>query len=382
MRVPETEDDISAAKQAYCLIDEGKLVFKNSLPRKPFDIKFDWFRDRKLFQKIMIPVIALFIVGGLVTVERMNYMKNEILYAAGQNSASGMITMSMNSREFYMEEIVPKVRAAGMQLSHEYATHPTHLALVANVMLALGEMSKRSDGGKKVGEVKLFSAHPFKFRGPANLDAFEKAALEALAANPEVPYIQLEQQNGKSYFRMAVPDFMTTQACLNCHNHDPNSTKQDWETGDVRGAISARIPMEDLEVAISQPVKQLQITLIMTLWILAVTYWLIGLLRIRLHKLREAVDSVEQTGDLTQRVQDKSNDAIGMTINKFNSLQNYVLNVTSQVGAGARAMSEGDFTQTVSGAKGRFLALQNAMNAAASSFRWHDGRTHKGDEWC
>ncbi|UQB42586.1 DUF3365 domain-containing protein [Thiomicrospira microaerophila] len=368
VRVPATEEDIAAAQQAYRLIDEGKLVFKNSLARKPWDIKFDWFRDRKLFQKIMFPIIALFIVGGVVTAERMNHMKNESLYAAGQNSASDMITMAMNSRAFYMEEIVPKVRAAGMQLSHEYATHPTHLPLAANVMLALGEMSKQSGDGNEVGEVKLFSAHPFKFRGPANLDAFEKAALEALTQNPDVPYIELEQYQGKPYFRMAVPDFMTAQACLNCHNHDPNSTKQDWKIGDVRGAISARIPMQDLEKAIAKPVLQLEITLmIIALIILAVTYWLISLLRIRLRKLREAVDYVEQTGDLTQRVQDKSNDAIGMTINKFNSLQNYVLNAITQVGAGARAISEGDFSQSATGAKGSFVPLQDAINSAASS---------------
>lgn len=268
--------------------------------------------------------------------------------------------MAMNSREFYMTEIVPKVHAAGMVLSHEYASHPTHLPLAANLMMALGEMSK--------GKVKLFSAHPFKFRGPANLDSFEVAALDALTENPDVPYIQLEQQDGKSYFRMAVPDFMTAQACLNCHNHDPNSPRQDWKLGDVRGAISARIPMQDLEVAIAKPLAQLQITLaVIALLILGVTYWLISLLRIRLGKLREAVDYVEQTGDLTKRMTDKSNDAIGVTINKFNSLQNYVLNSIAQVGAGARAISEGDFSQTSTGAKGSFVSLESSINAAAFS---------------
>jgi len=368
VRVPASDDDIDAAQQAYKLIDDGKLMFKNSMPRKPFDTKFDWIRNRKLFQKVMFPIFALFVVGGIVTAERMHHMKSESLVAAGQNSASDMITMAMNSREFYMTEIVPKVKKAGMQLSHEYATHPTHLPLAANVMLALGEMSKKSGDGREVGEVKLFSAHPFKFRGPANLDAFEVAAIDALTQNPSQPYIQLEQHEGKSYFRMAVPDFMTSQACLNCHNHDPNSTKQDWKIGDVRGAISARIPMADLENAIAKPALQLQLTLvIVALLILAVTYGLIMMLVGRLRKLREAVDYVEHTGDLTQRLHDKSTDAIGMTINKFNSLQNYVLSSVTQVGAGARAISEGDFSQTMIGAKGSFIPLQDAINGAALS---------------
>jgi methyl-accepting chemotaxis protein len=368
VRVPASDAEISAAQQAYRLIDEGKIILKNSMPRKPFDTKFDWIRNRKLFQKIMFPIIALFVVGGIVTAERLAQMKNESLMAAGQNSASDMITMAMNSREFYMTEIVPKVRKAGMQLSHEYATHPTHLPLAANVMLALGEMSKGAEGAKEVGEVKLFSAHPFKFRGPANLDSFELAALDALTKNPDVPYVQLEQQDGKSYFRMAVPDFMSAQACLNCHNHDPNSTKKDWKLGDVRGAVSARIPMEDLEAAMAKPVMQLQVTLlVIALSILGVTYWLIALLRIRLRKLRDAVEYVEQTGDLTKRMTDKSGDAIGITINKFNSLQNYVLNSLTQVGAGARSISLGDFSNEMRGAKGTFLQLQDSINGAASS---------------
>ncbi|WP_052501343.1 methyl-accepting chemotaxis protein [Thiomicrospira microaerophila] len=368
VRVPASDAEISAAQQAYKLIDEGKLVLKNSMPRKPADTKFDWYRDQPLFRKIMAPIVGLFLIGGAITAERLVHMKNESLYAAGHNSASDMITMAMNSRQFYMDEIVPKVRAAGMVLSHEYATHPTHLPLAANVMLALGEMSKSADGESEVGEVKLFSAHPFKFRGPANLDSFEVAALDALAQNPDVPYVQIEQHEGKSYFRMAVPDFMNAQTCLNCHNHDPNSTKQDWKIGDVRGAVSARIPMSDLEQAIAKPVMQLQVTLaIIALLILGVTYFLITLLRVRLRKLRAAVDYVEQTGDLTKRMTDKSNDAIGVTINKFNSLQNYVLNALTQVGAGARAISEGDFSQTATGAKGSFVPLQNAINNAASS---------------
>lgn len=368
VRIPASEAEISAAQHAYKMIERKQRIFKHGMLRKPFDLKLDWIRNRKLFQKIMFPIVALFIVGGLVTSDRMQHMKTESLLAAGQNSASDMITMAKNSREFYMTEIVPKAKKAGMQLSHEYATHPTHLPLAANVMLALGEMSKQSQTDKEVGEVKLFSAYPFKFRGPANLDAFETAALQALEKNPNQPYIELEQHDGKSYFRMAVPDFMTSQACLNCHNYDPNSTKTDWKVGDVRGAISAKIPLEDLETAIAKPVMQLEITLaVVALMILAVSYLLMKMLVGRLRKLRQAVDYVEQTGDLTQRLHDKSSDAIGMTINKFNSLQNYVLASVTQVGAGARAMREGDFSQTMKGAKGSFVPLQDSINGAASS---------------
>lgn len=368
VRVPANDEDIEAAKQLYKQINEEKLVLKNSLPRKPFDMRFDWFRNLKVTQKILLPIFALFLIAGVITADRLNTLKTESIYAAGENASSDMITMAKNSRQFYMDEIVPKVVAAGMKLSHEYATHPTHLPLAANVMLALGEMSKKSGDGKEVGEVKLFSAYPFKFRGEANLDTFETQALKSLAENPDQPYIQVEKHDGKSYFRMAVPDFMTSQACLNCHNHDLNSTKTDWKIGDVRGAISARIPMTELESAISKSVAQLEISLVViAIIMLIVIYGLISQLRVRLRKLRDSVEYVEQTGDLTKRVTDKSSDAIGLTINKFNSLQNYVLTSLAQVTVGAKAISEGDFSQTATGAKGSFVPIQDSVNKAASS---------------
>lgn len=368
VRTPATDADIQAAKILYAQIESGEVVLKNGIPRKPLDTKLDWYRNMPLVRKFMLPIVTVFLIGGVVVYSAFNSLHEQSILAAGKNSATDMITMAKNSRQFYMDEIVPKVQKAGMQLSHEYATHPTHLPLAANVMLALGEMSKKAGNGNEVGEVKLFSAYPFKFRGEAKLDEFEKAALAALEKDPKQPFFTVEQIEGKPYFRMAVPDFMTSQSCLNCHNSDPNSIKTDWKIGDVRGAISARIPMYELEQAIAQPTQQVQITLlVVALLALGLIYVLIKLLIIRLRKLRNSVAYLEQTGDLTKRVADTSNDAIGMTVDKFNSLQNYVLASLTQVSAGARAISMGDFNQMDTGAKGSFVGLENSINAASSS---------------
>jgi len=368
VRVPSSETDIREAQEAFRLINQGKLVLKNSILRKPFDVHFDWFRNLSISKKIMLPIITLFVIGGFITANHLNSVKEKSILAAGENASADMITMAKNSRTFYMQEIVPKVKDAGMKLSHLYQTHPTDLPLAANMMMALGEMSKQSGDGDDVGEVKLFSAYPFKFRGEANLDVFESEALAALQRNPEQPYIQIEENDGKSYFRMAVPDFMTSKACLNCHNHDPNSVKTDWKIGDVRGAISAKIPMGDLEVAMSKPIVELEITLaIIATIIVSVTYLLILMLRNRLSRLRDSVEYVEQSGDLTKRVTDTSRDAVGLTINKFNSLQNYVLGSVAQLSATSRAMGEGNFSQKAMGAKGSFTSIQNSMNKASSN---------------
>jgi methyl-accepting chemotaxis protein len=368
VRTPASESQIQAAQRLFAQIEQGERILKNGLARKPFDIKFDRLRNLSVLTKLMIPIVLLFVITGLITSERLIHMKNASLYSAGENSASDMITMAMNSRQFYMDEIVPKVTKAGMILSHEYASHPTYLPLAANVMLALGEMSQNSESAKEVGEVKLFSAHPFKFRGPANLDGFEVNALAALTKDPNTPYIQVEQYQGKSYFRMAVPDIMTSNACIACHNADPNSTKTDWKLGEVRGAISARIPLEELEKSIAGPAIQLQATfLVAALLVLLVIYVLVTSLRQRLRRLQSAVEQAEHTGDLTMRVADKGEDEIGRTFVKFNSLQNAILGSMTQVTSSVRAISQGGFSQKAHGAKGSFKILQDNVNDAAQS---------------
>lgn len=368
VRTPASDVEINEAKALYRQIEEGSLILKCGIARKPFDVKFDWYRNQSLFRKLMLPIAGLFVVGGLVANHSLNTLKEESLKAAGKNSASDMITSAQNSREFYMSEVIPKVKKAGMELSHDYATHPTHLPLAANVMLALGEMSKKSGEGKEAGEVRLFSAYPFKFRGDAKLDGFEKQALEALQRDPKTPFFKIEEIDGKSYFRMAVPDIMTSQTCLNCHNTDPNSVKTDWKVGDVRGAVSAKIPLTELEGVLSKSFTELSITLIVIALIaLASIYGLIHLLLARLSKVRVSVDYVEQTGDMTKRVNDIYNDAIGEIVDKFNRLQNYILASLSQVSASARAISRGNFAQTSSNAKGTFVKLEESINESSKS---------------
>ena len=40
-------------------------------------------------------------------------------------------------------------------------------------------------------------------------------------------------------------DFASAQACVVCHNAHPNSPKQDYELGDMMGALVVTIPLND-----------------------------------------------------------------------------------------------------------------------------------------
>lgn len=368
VRTPAQDDQIEQAKALYQSIAKGELMLKHGIPRKPLDLKFDPIRNLSAFKKVMIPLVAMLIVGGAITTERLIAMEQDTLIAAGKNSASDMITMAKNARLFYMDEIIPKAKAQGMVLSHNYKSHPTEIPLAANMMMALGEMSKRTDGAKEVGEVKLFSAYPFKFRGDAKLDQFEKDALAWLEKNPKDPFVRMITENGKPYLRMAVPDIMTQSSCVGCHNSDPNSVKTDWKIGDVRGAVSAKIPLSEMQTSIEKPIQQIAISLgLLSLILLSLIYFVMSGFRNRLKSLQSSVTEAECTGDFTKRSVDKSRDEIGVTVEKFNSLQNSILASTAQVANITRLIGNGDFTQRVVGAKGSFAKLQNDVNFAADS---------------
>jgi PAS domain S-box-containing protein len=370
VRTPATESQIEQAKQLYQAVASGRIVLKNAIPRTSLDLTFDWYRNLSVFRKLMLPVAILFLAGAVIVNDKVEQLKEDSLYSAGSNSATDMINMAKNARQFYMDAIIPKVKSQGMMLSHDYATHPTNLPLAANMMMALGEMSKKSGGDKDVGEVKLFSQYPFKFRGEAKLDDFETEALAALAADPKSPFVRvIHTEDGKAYLRMAVPDIMTQQGCIACHNSDPNSVKTDWKMGDVRGAISAKIPLTDLESAIVRPIVQLEwLLLIVALTVLASIYWVMSGIRRRLSGLQQTVALVENTGDLSVRTFDKSSDEIGVTVDRFNALQNSVLASVAQVAGATRAISQGDFSETDCGnARGSFKRLIGSVNEAAQS---------------
>ena len=64
----------------------------------------------------------------------------------------------------------------------------------------------------------------------------------SLIKNPELPFYRFEKVNGQQSIRYAIADLMRP-ACIDCHNHHPDTPKNDWEIGDVRGVIEVILPI-------------------------------------------------------------------------------------------------------------------------------------------
>ena len=89
----------------------------------------------------------------------------------------------------------------------------------------------------------LLSLHPInKKNGPGT--EVEQQGLRHVADNPDENFYGEEELGGERYFTAVYPDVAVAEACVNCHNHHPDSPRDDLEVGDVMGGVVIRIPMD------------------------------------------------------------------------------------------------------------------------------------------
>jgi PAS domain S-box-containing protein len=149
-------------------------------------------------------------------------------------------------RNFYAQELVPRAKRAGVEVTHDYKSRDNALPLPATLTIELGHYMSQVDGGT---QVRLYSDLPFPWRASERqLDEFQKQALAHLKTNPETPFVREEMLNGQRVLRYAQADRMLS-GCVACHNHYQNSPKTDWKVGDVRGALEIILPVSQWQSA-------------------------------------------------------------------------------------------------------------------------------------
>jgi adenylate cyclase len=190
-------------------------------------------------------VASLFLavtLGSAVGLTHLGQLSTDLVRSAALESAaqhSELLEM-VNSR--YSSEVVERAQSKGLPAMADYANHAGAIPLPATFTIDLGEhLASQTQSGVRV---RLYSDFPFRTRkdgGPR--DAFEWEALCQLAANPDRPYYRFEEVDGKPVLRYAIARRMGV-TCLGCHNHHPDSTRTDWQEGDVRGVLEISRPLD------------------------------------------------------------------------------------------------------------------------------------------
>ena len=194
-------------------------------------------------QKAMGPLLIAAVVLGLLGLPLAVWLDLRVLSERILRAQAGEIGRIIDDiRGFYGNEIVSRVLNADghVTVTHNFRSVPGAIPIPATLSLELGKLVSAHDGSVKY---RFVSDYPFVGREPHNLDSFEREAITDLRQDPQKPIIQVSGSVWDRSVRVASPVLMGA-ACVRCHNTHPESPKQDWKVGDVRGIQ---------EISVSQP---------------------------------------------------------------------------------------------------------------------------------
>ncbi len=145
------------------------------------------------------------------------------------------ISMLEEVNAFY-SEVVDRVDATKVAVTHEYMKRKHALPLPATFTIDAGQRISRAESGM---QVRLYSNYPWRKDGGPR-DDFERRSLEVLSdraqnKSKDLAYHEFIDRDGRPFLRYAKGQLMQ-RSCLNCHN-DKSSPKRGWHEGDLAGVL-------------------------------------------------------------------------------------------------------------------------------------------------
>ncbi len=252
-------DELSADLERYL---DGRPVAARKL-RAPERL-VRWTRRNPVPVALLLTVV-LTLAGGLWHLARLS---DRLVQSAAIEGAAFEARTLEAVQDFYSSMVVDKVKEV-VPVTHRYVMIHGAIPVPATFTIDLGEHLRRTQTDGMFA--RLYSDYPFNHRkGGGPRDDFEAAALRALRQNPGEPYYRFESYEGRPTLRYAAARVMQP-TCVACHNSHPDSTKQDWREGEVRGVLEIIRP---LDADVARVSKGLRETLA---YMLGVSVLLIGL---------------------------------------------------------------------------------------------------------
>lgn len=190
-----------------------------------------WFAVFVLLAIVLLPVA--------VWLDLRNLSNEALTRQAGDLNA-----MISEIRGYYARNVVGRILDNDGQSTpaHNYEEIAGGIPIPATLSIELGTVI----GQRENVRYRFVSDYVFAGRASHQLDTFETAALDRFRATGDAGGSVTEISGSilNRRVRMAVPVVMGT-ACVSCHNAHPQSPKQDWKVGDIRGiqAISLEQPI-------------------------------------------------------------------------------------------------------------------------------------------
>ncbi len=226
-----------------------------------------------------------------------------IPYITDKNSTKTIVDHSLNAvkqikltRAYYVDSVVKDIKAYAPDINFSYNHKGVNgvIPLPTTVIHDLSGIFSDNTGIR----YNLYSEFPFKNRANRNLTKFQREAIRFTKQSPDGVYTKRDVIDGKPVIRVAVTDFMTSEACVKCHNNHPDRTweKNKWKVGDKRGVLEVITPIED-EIAANNMLKYSILALIVTMIILLLGYFSSMFIR----REKELFHTIDKTSDALEK---------------------------------------------------------------------------------
>ena len=145
-----------------------------------------------------------------------------------------------SDRYIYTEHVVKRMTDAGIVNASESWIDENALPLPDQFLMNTGRLTRKS---KLRLNLRLISLWPLNFNNsPANV--FERNAMNTVVDDPLRPYLGRTKRGRSVYFQAVYPDYAVSDACVECHNAHPKSTKKDLQLDDLMGGMVISFPMK------------------------------------------------------------------------------------------------------------------------------------------
>lgn len=194
------------------------------------------------------PVVVLSVLAILAAGAFLGYMLDLSVRLDQIGAEQGARTLSESLKQFrtvYTRDVVERVRAQGVEVTHDYRDKPKAIPLPATLSMELAQGIGAQRSGAKA---YLYSPYPFPWRKATGglRDEFAQEAWDAFQKDNTKPFYKTEEVDGERRLRYATADLMR-KACVDCHNTHKDTPKNDWKIGDVRGVLEVSFPLSSVE---------------------------------------------------------------------------------------------------------------------------------------
>jgi len=211
------------------------------------------YQNLSIKMKIFIPVVMGSIISIIFIAYTVKHINESNMVEQSVKQGVDTVQQYKKIRAYYTQKVVVPVKNQhAMKINFDHANKADTIPLPATMIHDLSALISDNENGIKL---KLYSNYPFPNRSSRTLDQFGKDALASFESGNYDAFSRTETMGGKEVVRVAIPDFMVADACVNCHNTRADTPKNDWKLGDVRGALEVIVPIEDQIVASNNVIK-------------------------------------------------------------------------------------------------------------------------------